>query len=115
MWAGSDVCGLLVENVGLLVENVGLKYRPFAQNVSRTKGIFVGPRDYVCGPLQVGMVSGNRFTKLLECPRCSGMGRHMGVEDTARGVFHHHKHVEQTKRGGDHYAEVACHDGLSVV
>ena len=53
MWAGSDVCGLFVENVGLFAENVGLKYRPFAQNVSRTKGIFVGPRDYVCGPLHL--------------------------------------------------------------
>ena len=63
----------------------------------------------------VGMVSGNRFAKLLECPRCSGMGRHMGVEDTTRGVFHHHKHVEQTKRGCDHHAEVACHDRLGVV
>ena len=53
MWAGSDVCGLLAENVGLLAENVGLKHGPFAQNVSRTEVIFVGPRDYVCGPLQV--------------------------------------------------------------
>ena len=53
MWAGSDVCGLFVKNVGLFAENVGLKYRPFAQNVSRTKGIFVGPRDYVCGPLHI--------------------------------------------------------------
>src|SRR5712691_6883259 len=55
MWAGSDVCGLFAENVGLFAENVGLKYRPFAQNVSRTKGIFVGPRDYVRGPLQVSL------------------------------------------------------------
>ena len=45
---------LFVENVGLFAENVGLKYRPLAQNVSRTKGIFVGPRDYVCGPLHIG-------------------------------------------------------------
>ena len=51
MWAGSDVCGLLAENVGLFAENVGLKYGPFAQNVSRTEGIFVGLRDYVCGLL----------------------------------------------------------------
>jgi hypothetical protein len=53
MWAGSDVCGLLAENVGLFAENVGLKYGPFAQNVSRTEGIFVGLRDYVCGLLQI--------------------------------------------------------------
>ena len=53
MWAGSDVGGLFAENMGLFAENVGLKYRPFAQNVSRTKGIFVGLRDYVCGPLQL--------------------------------------------------------------
>jgi len=51
MWAGSEVCGLLAENVGLLAENVGLKHGPFAQNVSRTEMIFVGPKDYVCGPL----------------------------------------------------------------
>ena len=29
MWAGSEVCGLLAENVGLLAENVGLKHGPF--------------------------------------------------------------------------------------
>jgi len=43
------------------------------------------------------------------------MGRHIGVEDTARGVFPHHKHIEQTKRGGDHHSEVACHDRLGMV
>ena len=53
MWTGSDVCGLFAENVGLFAENVGLKYGPFAQNVSRTEGIFVGLRDYVCGLLQL--------------------------------------------------------------
>ena len=36
-----------------LAQNVGLKHSLFAQNVSRTKVILVGPRDYVCGPLQV--------------------------------------------------------------
>lgn len=54
MWAGSDVCGLFAENVGLFAENVGLKYGPFAENVSRTEGIFVGLRDYVCGLLHIG-------------------------------------------------------------
>ena len=41
----------MAENVGLLAENVGLKHGPFAQNVSRTEMIFVGPKDYVCKPL----------------------------------------------------------------
>ena len=55
MWAGSDVCGLLAENVGLLAENVGLKHGPFAQNVNRTEVMFVGPRKNVCGPLQLSV------------------------------------------------------------
>jgi hypothetical protein len=41
------------QNVGLFAENAGLKDGPFAENVSRTEGIFVGLRDYVCGLLQL--------------------------------------------------------------
>ncbi len=41
MWAGSDVCGLLADNVGLLAENVGLKHGPFAQNKPRQHMLYV--------------------------------------------------------------------------
>jgi len=39
--------------VGPFAHHVGLKHGPFAANVSRTEGILVGPRDYVCGSLQL--------------------------------------------------------------
>ena len=85
MWAGSDVLfaenvglfaenvglfaenvGLFAENVGLFAENVGPKYGPLAENVSRTEGIFVGLRDYVCGLLQIL----TRFSLLIHCRPC---------------------------------------------
>ena len=40
---------------------------------------------------------------------------HYLVENTASGVLHHHKHVEQAKSGGDHHAEVTRDDGLGMI
>ena len=53
MWAREDVGELFAPNVGPFAHKMGLKHGPFAAKVSRTEGIFVGPRDYVCGPLQL--------------------------------------------------------------
>ena len=55
MWAHTDVCGPVARNVGPFADNVGSERGVFAANVGRAKVIFVGPRDYVCGPLQLGM------------------------------------------------------------
>src|SRR5262249_21685122 len=63
----------------------------------------------------VAMVSRNGFTQLLECPGGRGMRGHIHVEDTARGMFHQHKHVEETKGRRDHDAEVAGDDHLRIV
>ena len=59
----------------------------------------------------VAMVSGNSFAQLLEHPWGCGMSRHIAVEHAARGVLHHHKHVEQANSGGDHHTEVTRDDG----
>lgn len=46
MWAREDVCGLFADNVGP-------RQHVFADNVGFNYGLFVGQRDYVCGPLQL--------------------------------------------------------------
>src|SRR5215472_17169176 len=59
----------------------------------------------------VSMVSGKRFAELLQGPRRCRIRRDIDMEDAARGVLHHHKHVEQAKRGGDHHTEITGHNG----
>jgi hypothetical protein len=52
------------------------------------------------------MVSGDGFAQLLERPLGCGMGGHIAVENAARGVLHHDKHVEQAKGGCNDCAEI---------
>ena len=58
----------------------------------------------------IAMVHWDRLTQLLERPVGRGMGRHIAVEHTARGMLHHDKHVEQAKGRRDHHAEVTGDD-----
>ena len=72
MGARSDVGGLFADNMGLFANNVVLKHGPFAQNVSRTEVMFVGPRKNVRGPLHILLI---HTSLLFHTPRSP-------VEDT---------------------------------
>ena len=63
----------------------------------------------------VAMGSGDGFAQLLERPLGCGMGRHIAVQNAARGMLHHDKHVEQTKGGCDHQAKVTRDDRLGMI
>ena len=43
------------------------------------------------------------------------MRGHIGMENTARGVFHHDQDIEQAKSGGDHDTAITGDDRLGMV
>jgi hypothetical protein len=63
----------------------------------------------------VGMVRRYSFAQLLEGPGCGGMGRRVDVNHSASGMFHHHKHVRDSKSGGCCDVEVTGDNGVGVI
>jgi hypothetical protein len=62
----------------------------------------------------VAVVRRHRVTQLLQRPLGRRMSGHGGMQDTVRGLFHHDKHIQEAKSGGDHHAEVARDDHLRM-
>lgn len=52
------------------------------------------------------MVRWDRFAQLLQRPRCCGVCRHVDMQDAPRGMFQHHKDIEQVNGGRDHHTEI---------
>jgi hypothetical protein len=46
----------------------------------------------------IGVIRWERFAQLLKRPVGRRMGRHIDVEDAARGVLHYHEDVEEAER-----------------
>ena len=63
----------------------------------------------------IAMVRWDRFAQLLERPGGGGMRRHIAWRMRRVACSITHKDVEQAKGGGDHHAEVTCHDGLGMI
>ena len=63
----------------------------------------------------VGVIRGDGFAQLLQCPLRRGMCCHIGMEDAARGMFHDDKYIEEAKGGRDHDTEVARDDRLGMI
>src|SRR5687768_8464558 len=63
----------------------------------------------------VAVVSWDRVTRLLQRPAACWVRGHADMQDSAAGVFHHHKYVERLEGGRDHHAEVTGNDRLGMV
>src|SRR5688572_27411301 len=63
----------------------------------------------------IAVIGRYRFAQLLLGPLCRGMRRDVDVEQSAAGVLHDHKYVEQTKGGCDGDAEVTGHNRLRMI
>src|SRR5215510_7112481 len=63
----------------------------------------------------IAMVHWDRLTQLLERPVGRGMRRHIAVENAARGMLHHDKHVEQAKGRRHDHAEVTSDDCRGMI
>ena len=63
----------------------------------------------------VDVITRDRFSKLLQGPGCSRMGRDIAVQNAATSHFHHHQHVQHSEASRDGYQEVSGHDGLGVI
>jgi hypothetical protein len=63
----------------------------------------------------VAVVSWDRFAQLLHRPVGCWVLGHMDMQDSAAGVFHHHKHIERLEGGCDHYAEITGDDRLGMI
>jgi hypothetical protein len=63
----------------------------------------------------VGVLGRNRFAKLLHRPWGCGVCRHIHVEDAARKMFHHDKHIEEAESRRDHHTEVTGHDRPGMI
>ena len=63
----------------------------------------------------VGVFGRNRFAELLHRPWGRGVCGHIRVEDAAREMCHHDKHVEEAKGRRDHHAEITRDDGLGMI
>jgi hypothetical protein len=61
------------------------------------------------------VVERHRFASLLQRPLCRGVSGHIDVQETAAGVFHEHKDVEEPERGCDHDAEITDHKCLGMI
>ena len=61
------------------------------------------------------MVRWDRFTQLLQRPGRRGVRGHIGMQNPAGRVFHHHKHIEEAKGRRDHHAEVTGDDRLGMI
>ena len=61
------------------------------------------------------VISGQRFTKLLQRPVRCGMGGHIVMHDPSRPDFHDHKHVEDAEGRRHDHKEVAGYDPLGVI
>ena len=61
------------------------------------------------------MIRRYSFAQLLEGPGCAGMNRRVDVNHSASGMFHHHKHVKNSKSGGRCDAEVTGDNGVGVI
>ena len=63
----------------------------------------------------VGMVRGNRFSKLLLRPGCRWVIRAMDVQQLSCAEFYDDQHIETLERRGDHRQEITGHDHLGVI
>src|ERR1700751_2823488 len=63
----------------------------------------------------VGVIARDGFSKLLQGPGCSWMGRDVAVQNAATSHFHHHEHVQHSETSRDGDQEVNGHDGLGVI
>ena len=63
----------------------------------------------------VTMIGRYSFAQLLEGPSCGGMGRRVDVNHSARGMFHHHKHIKNSKSGGRCDVEITGDNGTGVI
>src|SRR6267142_6490908 len=63
----------------------------------------------------VAVINRDGFAKLLDRPLGRGVRRHIGMQDSAACVFHHHKHVERLEGGSDHDAEITGDNRLGMI
>jgi hypothetical protein len=63
----------------------------------------------------VTMVRRYSFAQLLEGPGCGGMGRRVDVNHSTSSMFHHDKHIKNSKSGGHCNAEVTSDNGVGVI
>src|SRR5713226_6884397 len=63
----------------------------------------------------VGVVGWDGLAQLLEGPSGGRMGRHVEMNNAARGMFHDHDHIQQPERRRHHDAEVTGDAGRGVI
>src|SRR5918999_6612346 len=101
----------LTEGIGL-----GTLHRGFEDPQSQVAYVLVESlgEDRIAVMYQeaVALVSWDRVTQLLHRPVACWVYGHVGMQDSAACVFHHHKYVERLEGGRDHDAEVTGDDRL---
>ena len=63
----------------------------------------------------IGMIRGDRFSKLLLGPGGRGVIRDMDVQQLACAEFDNDQHIKTPERRGDHCQEIAGHDPLRMI
>ena len=63
----------------------------------------------------VDVIARDGFSKLLQGPGGSRMGRNIAVQNAATSHFHHHEHVQHSEAGRDCHQKITRHDDLSVI
>jgi hypothetical protein len=63
----------------------------------------------------VGVIARDGFSKLMQGPGGSRMGRNIVLQNAATSHFHHHEHVQHSEAGRDCHPKITRHDDLGVI
>jgi len=63
----------------------------------------------------VDVIARDGFSKLLQGPNCSRMGRNIALQNAATSHFHQHEHIQHAESGRDRHQKTTGHDDLSVI
>ena len=61
----------------------------------------------------VGVIAWDGFSKLLQGPGCSRMGRNIALQDAATSHFHHHEHIQHAESSRGRRQEISDYDALA--